>query len=145
MKRLKAWRRRPAKWSFSVGWWSLAMLRQLRQISWGTNGYFGWGSHPRSSGLRFHIIWTLLFYDLFKPVNRSLSLLAAFVGLVVVCHSGRYEVSFPHPPAYLAKRALHDRVYGATSCSRWRFIFLKLNAYAFDVGTWCSSGLSSAS
>jgi Domain of unknown function (DUF4386) len=29
-----------------------------------------------------HIVVTLLFYDLFRPVNRSLSLLAAFSGLV---------------------------------------------------------------
>jgi hypothetical protein len=34
-------------------------------------------------GVAFHIAWTALFYDLFKPVNRSLSLLAAFVSLVV--------------------------------------------------------------
>src|ERR1700693_3884071 len=34
-------------------------------------------------GVAFHIAWTLLFYELFKPVNRSLSLLAAFVGIVV--------------------------------------------------------------
>jgi hypothetical protein len=34
-------------------------------------------------GVACHIAWTLLFYELFKPVNRSLSLLAAFVALVV--------------------------------------------------------------
>jgi Domain of unknown function (DUF4386) len=31
----------------------------------------------------FYILATLLLYDIFKPVNRSLSLLAAFFGLVV--------------------------------------------------------------
>lgn len=31
-----------------------------------------------------HIAWTLLFYQLFKPVDRSLSLLAAFFGLVAL-------------------------------------------------------------
>jgi hypothetical protein len=30
----------------------------------------------------FHLAWAALFYDLFRPVNRSLSLLAAFVLLV---------------------------------------------------------------
>jgi hypothetical protein len=30
----------------------------------------------------FHVAWAALFYDLFRPVNRSLSLLAAFVLLV---------------------------------------------------------------
>jgi hypothetical protein len=34
-------------------------------------------------GVACHIAWTLLFYELLKPVNRSLSLLAAFVGIVV--------------------------------------------------------------
>src|SRR5438046_5556435 len=35
-------------------------------------------------GVACHIAWTFLFYELFKPVNRSLSLLAAFVGLVAI-------------------------------------------------------------
>ena len=30
----------------------------------------------------FHLIWAVLFYGLFKPVNRSVSLLAAFFSLV---------------------------------------------------------------
>src|ERR1700732_1922161 len=30
-------------------------------------------------GVAFHIAWTVLMYELLKPVNRSLSLLAAFV------------------------------------------------------------------
>jgi hypothetical protein len=33
-------------------------------------------------GVAFHIAWALLMYELFKPVNRSLSRLAAFVILV---------------------------------------------------------------
>ncbi len=32
----------------------------------------------------FHIVVTVLFYDLFKPVSRSFSLLAAFVLLVAI-------------------------------------------------------------
>jgi hypothetical protein len=32
-------------------------------------------------GAAFHVAWTLLMYELFKPVSRSLSLLAAFFGL----------------------------------------------------------------
>jgi hypothetical protein len=33
-------------------------------------------------GVVCHIIWALLIYDLFKPVNRRISLLAVFVILV---------------------------------------------------------------
>jgi hypothetical protein len=43
--------------------------------------WFGFGSSV--AGVTFHIVWILLFYDLFRPVNRSISSLAAFVGLVV--------------------------------------------------------------
>ena len=32
----------------------------------------------------FHIAWVVLFYELFKPVNRTPSLLAAFVGLIAI-------------------------------------------------------------
>jgi hypothetical protein len=35
------------------------------------------------AGVAFHAIWIFLFYELFKTVNRSISLLAVFVGLVV--------------------------------------------------------------
>ena len=33
-------------------------------------------------GVAFHIVWGFLFYELFKVVNRRLSLLAAFVVLI---------------------------------------------------------------
>src|SRR5688500_10284863 len=42
---------------------------------------FWWGFAATIIGVLFHIAWTLLFYDLFKPVNRSVALLAAFVML----------------------------------------------------------------
>src|SRR6202049_389111 len=38
-------------------------------------------------GVAFHIAWALLFYVLLKPVNRSLSLLAAFFVLVCCARS----------------------------------------------------------
>jgi len=33
-------------------------------------------------GVMCHIVWVFLFYDLFKPVNKTISLLAAFIMLV---------------------------------------------------------------
>jgi hypothetical protein len=35
-------------------------------------------------GAACHIAWTLLFYELFKPVNKTLSLLAALVSIVAI-------------------------------------------------------------
>src|SRR5450759_1912134 len=35
-------------------------------------------------GAACHIVWTLLFYKLFKPVSRTISLLAAFFSLVAI-------------------------------------------------------------
>jgi hypothetical protein len=48
----------------------------------------------------FYIALTLLFYDLFKPVNRSLSLLAAFFSLVG-CAIGPLSL-FVHAASYIS-------------------------------------------
>ncbi len=45
-------------------------------------GLVAYGDAANLIATACYIAVTLLFYDLFKPVNRSLSLLAAFVGLV---------------------------------------------------------------
>ena len=42
-------------------------------------------------GVAFHIAWALLIHVLLKPVNRSLSLLAAFFVLVSCAYAGSYE------------------------------------------------------
>jgi Domain of unknown function (DUF4386) len=74
-------------------------------------------------GVACHVVWVLLFYELFKPVNRSLSLLAAFAGLVVC-----------------ALEAL--TAFTMEQLQALAVIFLRLNAYAFNVdlvffGLWC--------
>jgi hypothetical protein len=92
-------------------------------------------------GVAFHIAWALLFYELLKPVNRSLSLLAAFV-ILVGC-----AIQALTSPLYLAPLLI---LQGGSSLSAFTpeqlqalaFVFLKLNAYAFDVylvffGFWC--------
>jgi uncharacterized protein DUF4386 len=57
---------------------------------------FWFGFAASHMGVSFHIAWTLLFYDLFKPVNRSLSLMAAFFGLVT-CAMQALTASFTLP------------------------------------------------
>ncbi|MFI5128027.1 MAG: DUF4386 domain-containing protein [Candidatus Acidiferrales bacterium] len=92
-------------------------------------------------GVTFHIIWTLLFYDLFKPVNRSLSLLAAFVGLVV-CAIQAVTGFLYLTPLLILQSGPSMTAFTAEQLQLLALIFLKLNAYAFDVdlvffGLWC--------
>ena len=43
-----------------------------------------WGFAAALIAVASHIAYTVLFYDLFKPVNRSISFLAAFFSLVAI-------------------------------------------------------------
>jgi hypothetical protein len=92
-------------------------------------------------GVAFHIAWVALFYNLFKPVNRSLSLLAAFVGLVV-CGIQAVTGVFYVAPLLILQGGSSVSVFAAEQLQALAMIFLKLNAYAFDVdlvffGLWC--------
>jgi hypothetical protein len=92
-------------------------------------------------GVAFHIAWTLLFYNLFKPVNRSLSLLAAFVGLVV-CAIQALTGLFYLAPLLILQGGNSVSAFTAQQLQALALIFLKLNAYAFDMdlvffGLWC--------
>ena len=92
-------------------------------------------------GVAFHIVWIALFYDLFKPVNRGISLLAAFVGLVVCAMQAL--TSF----LYLAPLLILQAGSGLSGFSpdqlhALAYTFVRLNAYSFDVdlaffGLWC--------
>jgi len=92
-------------------------------------------------GVAFHIIWTLLFYDLFKPVNRSLSLLAAFVG-IVVCAIQAVTAFLYLAPLLILQSGNSMTAFTAQQLQSLALIFFKLNAYAFDIdlvffGLWC--------
>ena len=92
-------------------------------------------------GVACHITWALLMYVLLKPVNRSLSLLAAFVMLVGCAIQAL--TSF----LYLAPLLI---LHGGSSLSAFTpeqlqalaLMFFKLNSYAFNIylvffGLWC--------
>jgi Domain of unknown function (DUF4386) len=53
-------------------------------------------------GVACHIAWVFLMYELLKPVNRSLSLLAAFV-ILVGCAIQALPASFTSPPCSSCK------------------------------------------
>jgi len=92
-------------------------------------------------GVACHIAWTLLFYELFKPVNRSLSLLAAFVGLVV-CGLQALTSLLYLAPLLILQGGSSVSAFTAQQLQALALIFLKLNAYAFEIdlvffGFWC--------
>jgi hypothetical protein len=92
-------------------------------------------------GVAFHIVWVLLFYQLFRPVNRTLSLLAAFVGLVV-CGLQALTSLLYLAPLLILQGGSSLSVFTTQQLQGLASIFLKLNGYAFDMdlvffGFWC--------
>jgi hypothetical protein len=127
--------------SFSTGLSSLATPRLRRPISWDTRGYFGWGSHPRSIGVAFHIAWALLMYELLKPVNRTLSLLAAFV-ILVGCAIQALTSLFYLAPLLILQGSSSLSAFTAEQLQALALMFVKLRVYSFDIylvffGFWC--------
>ena len=91
--------------------------------------------------MAFHIVWTLLFYELFKPVNRSLSLLAAFVGLVV-CALQALTALLYLAPWLVLQGGSSVNALTSEQLKALALLFLRLNASAFHVdlvffGFWC--------
>ena len=93
------------------------------------------------AGVAFHVIWVALFYELFKPVNRSLSLVAAFVGLVV-CAMQALTAFFYLAPLLVLQGGKSVSALTTDQLQALAAVFLRLNAYAFDLdlvffGLWC--------
>jgi hypothetical protein len=78
----------------------------------------------------FHIAWATLFYDLFWPVNRTLSLLAAFV-LLVGC--ALLAVSSLLQVASLVVLQGGDSFSAFTMQQALALLFLNLNAQAYNI------------
>jgi hypothetical protein len=92
-------------------------------------------------GVACHIAWALLMYELLKPVNRSLSLLAAFV-ILVGCAIQALTSLFYLAPLLILQSGSSLSAFTAEQLQALALMFLKLNAYAFDIylvffGFWC--------
>jgi len=92
-------------------------------------------------GVAFHIAWTALFYDLFKPVNRGISLLAAFVGLVV-CGIQALTSLFYVAPLLILQGGSSVSAFTTQQLQALAYVFLRLNGQAFNIdlvffGLWC--------
>ena len=75
---------------------------------------------------------TGLFYDLFKPVNRGLSLLAAFFS-IVGCTLGAISCLFELAPLAVLGGAKYLTVFNVEQLQALGLTFLKLYAQAFDI------------
>ena len=92
-------------------------------------------------GVAFHIAWALLLYELLKPVNRSVSLLAAFV-ILVGCAIQALTSLLYLAPLLVLQGGSSVSAFTAEQLQALALVFLRLNDYAFDIylvffGLWC--------
>ena len=80
-----------------------------------------------------YVAVTALFYDLFKPVSRSLSLLAAFfslVGLAIQAFAGLFQLA----PFVLLGGGPYLSVFRVEQLQALALMFLNLNSQAYGIG-----------
>jgi Domain of unknown function (DUF4386) len=92
-------------------------------------------------GVVFHIAWALLMYELLKPVNRSVALLAAFV-ILVGCAIQAFTSLLYLAPLLILQGGSSLSAFTAEQLQALALMFLKLNAYSFNIdlvffGLWC--------
>jgi Domain of unknown function (DUF4386) len=92
-------------------------------------------------GVAFHIAWAVLMYELLKPVNKSLSLLAAFI-ILVGCAIQALTSFLYLTPLLILKGGNSFSAFTPEQLQALALMFLKLNAYAFNIdlvffGLWC--------
>jgi hypothetical protein len=92
-------------------------------------------------GVVFHIAWALLLYDLFKVVNRRVSLFAVFVILVGCAMQALTSVLYVAPMLILNAGSSLTALT-AEQLDAVAYMFVRLNGYAFNTylvffGLWC--------
>ena len=93
------------------------------------------------AGVAFHLAWSLLMYQLLKPVNSTIAALAVFV--VLICCAMQALTAFFYLAPLLVLQGGHA-LSGLTAAQTesLAFVFLKLNGAAFQLdlvffGLWC--------
>jgi hypothetical protein len=89
----------------------------------------------------FHLVWAVLFYGLFKPVNRSVSLLAGFV-MLVACTMWALSSLLYLAPLLVLQGKISLSAFAPEQLQALALMLLKLNAQAYDIGIvffgfWC--------
>jgi Domain of unknown function (DUF4386) len=93
-------------------------------------------------GVACHIVWVALFYFLFRPVRRRVSLLAAWVG-VLVCAMQAVTALLYFSPLAVLQGGNSVSALTTGQLQALAVVFLRLNGYAFDLdlvffGLWCT-------
>lgn len=93
------------------------------------------------AGVAFHVVWIALFYELFEPVNRTLSLVAVFVG-PVVCATQAFTSFLYLAPLLVLQGGKSLSALTLDQLQALGAVSLRLNAHAFDLdlvffGLWC--------
>ncbi len=92
-------------------------------------------------GVVFHLAWALLLFDLLKPVNRRVSLFAAFV-ILVGCSIQAVASLLLLAPLLVLQSGSSLVGFTTEQLKALALVFTRLNAYAFDTytvffGLWC--------
>jgi hypothetical protein len=80
-----------------------------------------------------YLVVTVLLYDLFKPVDRTVSRLAAFFNLTS-CAIGAFDSLFQLAALDVLKGGPYLSVFSAQQLQALAMLFLKLNVRALDMG-----------
>jgi hypothetical protein len=99
----------------------------------GNEALFRSGTAALLISTAFYIGATLFIYEVLKPVNRSLSLLAAFFSLVG-CAVGALSCLFDFVPFILLKGAPYLSAYTTEQLQALSYMFLVVRARANDIG-----------
>jgi hypothetical protein len=92
-------------------------------------------------GVAFHIAWAALMYVLLKPVNKTISLLAAFV-ILVGCAMQALTSFLYLAPLLVLQSSNSLSAFTPEQLQALALMFLKLNSYSFNIdlvffGLWC--------
>jgi len=83
-------------------------------------------------GVAFHIAWTLLFYQLFKPVHKTLAQLATLVS-IIVCGLQALTAFLYLCPFLILNSGSYVTTLSAPQLQDLAILFFRFNAYAFEV------------
>ena len=89
----------------------------------------------------FHLVWAILFYRMFKPVNKSIPLLAAFV-MLMGCVMWTLCAFFSLAVLNVLKGTSSLSAFAPEQLQTLALVLLRLNAQAYDIGLvffglWC--------